>query len=294
MFNRAAVASLLLGLAFTGPALAQAKLTWKFKEGDVFFVEEKIVGKTAVTVMGNTSTEEQTQHRLSRFLVKSTSRDDVVLEQRIEWWKFAGSQGGGHDDNKLLEKLCKDVVFTVHLSARGAITRFEGYDEFLKKLADYDEAEAKKLKAVAGEDVLRAPLVQIFNIMPGVAVKPGDKWERDSLVPMGPLGNFKLATVYSYSGVADGGDQISTKATLSFSPGTADSGELGFKILKLDLTKKEATGKLVFDNVKGRLVVQEMTLPLAGSMVIDLMGMQVEVGFEGTETRTIRMLNKRP
>jgi Family of unknown function (DUF6263) len=294
MFSRAAIASLMLGLALTGPAFAQVKLTWKFKEGDVLFVEEKVVGKTTVTVMGNTSTEEQAQHRLSRFLVKSTSRDDIVLEQRIEWWKFAGGQGGSQDDNKLLEKLCKDIVFTIHLSTKGGITRFEGYEAFLTKLAAYDGAEASKLKAVAGEDVFRAPLVQIFDTMPAVAVKAGDRWERVSMVPMGPLGNFKLATVYTYSREGDGGQQIDIKAALSFSSGTADPGELGFKILKLDLTKKEATGKLVFDNVKGRLVLQELTLPLAGTMVMELMGMQVEVGLEGTETRTIRMLSKRP
>jgi Family of unknown function (DUF6263) len=294
MFSRAVVASLTLGLTFTAPVTAQVKLTWKLKEGDVLFVEEKIVGKTAVTIMGNTVTEEQAQHRLSRFLVKSTSRDDIVLEQRIEWWKFAGGQGGNKDDTKFLDKVCKDVLFTVHLSTGGAITRFEGYDEFLKKLAEYDGAEAKKLKSVAGEDVLRAPLVQIFDIMPGGGVKTGDRWERVSVVPMGPLGNFKLATVYTYSGLRDSGHQIDIKATLSFSSGSTDSGELGFKILKLDLTKKEATGKLVFDNVKGRLVFEELTLPLAGTMVMELMGMQVEVELEGTETRTIRMLNKRP
>jgi hypothetical protein len=290
MFSRAALASLLLGLTFTGQAVSQTKLSWKLKEGDVFFVEEKIVGKTAVTIMGNTSTEEQTQHRLSRFLVKSTSRDEIVLEQQIEWWKFAG----GQDDGKFLEKLCKDIVFTVHLSPKGAITRFEGYKEFLKKLASYDDAEAKKLNAVRGEDVLRAPLVQVFDIMPNAAVKAGDKWERVSNVPMGPMGNFTLAAVYTYSGLGDGGDQINIKANLSFSSGTADSGELGFKILKLDLTKREATGKLVFDNVKGRLLSEEITLPLAGTMVIELMGMQVEVGLDGTETRSIKVFNKRP
>jgi hypothetical protein len=60
------------------------------------------------------------------------------------------------------------------------------------------------------------------------------------------------------------------------------------------LTKKEAAGRVIFDNVKGRLVSQEFTLPLAGTMVIDLMGKQVEVVLDGTETRMIRILSKRP
>jgi len=296
MFRVAVPASLLLGLALAAPAAAQVNLLWKLKEGDTFFVEEKIAGKTMVTIMGNTSTEEQTQHRLSRFVVKGRARDDAVLEQRIEWWKSKNSGGmaGDQDDTKLMERLSKDVVFTIHLSPRGAITRFAGYDELLKKLAEFDAPEAKKLTAVAGEDVLRAPLVQVFDILPPVAVKKGQSWGQDNVLPMGPMGTFRLAANLTYLGPGDGGEQIGTKATLSFSPSKADAGELGFKILKLDLTKKEAAGRLIFDNVKGRLVSREITLPLAGKMVIEVMGVQTEVHLDGTEKRTIRMMDKRP
>ena len=296
MFCRTALVTLLLGLAAVAPVSAQVNLSWKLKEGDTFFVEEKIVGKTTVTVKGTKSSEEQTQHRLSRFVVKSKSRDDIVLEQRIEWWKskIMGGLAGDEDDTKLMEQVCKDLIFTIHLSPRGAITRFEGYDAFLKKLAEQDAAEAKKLKAVAGEDVLRAPLVQIFDFMPTGPVKKDQSWERDSVVPMGPMGTFKLNTQFTFLGLKGGAEQIATKSTLTFAPGRADAGELGFKILKLDLTKKVAAGKILFDNVKGRLVSEEMILPLAGTMVIELMGAPVEVQLVGTETRTIRMLEKRP
>jgi hypothetical protein len=296
MFRLGALASLLVGLAFTSTAAAQVNLHWKLKEGDTFFVEEKIGSKTAVTVSGTKSTEEQMQHRLSRFVVKNRTRDDIVLEQRIEWWKskIVGGLAGDQDDTKLMEQLSKDIVFTIHLSPRGAITRFEGYDQFLKRLAAIDAAEAKKLGSVAGEDVLRAPLVQIFDILPADAVKKGQTWDHDSVVPMGPLGTFKLLTTFNYLGLRDGGEQIGTKASFSFSPRQADSADLGFKIQKLELTKKEATGEVVFDNIKGRLLRREMTLPLAGTMVIELMGTPIEVQLEGTETRTIRMTDKRP
>src|SRR5436190_23749950 len=49
MFQRAALASLFLGVALAGPASAQINLRWKFQEGDIFWIEEKITAKTDIT-----------------------------------------------------------------------------------------------------------------------------------------------------------------------------------------------------------------------------------------------------
>jgi hypothetical protein len=296
MFHRAALGSLLIGLALAIPAAAQVNLGWKFAEGDTFFVEEKIDGKTTVAVKGVKAVEEQSQRRVSRFLVKSVSRDDIVVEQRILEWKstVTGGSGGDQDDSKLMEDICKDLVFTLHLSATGSVTRFDGSKAFVDKLSELNSAEAKMLKAVAVEDLLRAPLMQIFEIVPGVPAKSGQNWQRGSEVSMGPMGNFKLATTFTYTGFKDGAERISTRATFSFQPSKVDAGALGLKIQKLDLTTKEATGLVVFDNVKGRLVLREMNLPVAGTMVVERLDEQIEVQFDGLEKRTIRMMDKRP
>src|SRR5262249_29954907 len=155
-------------------------------------------------------------------VVRSRDRDGVVLEQRIEAWrsKILPDAGSEADDTKLLEKMCQGVVFTVHLSPGGAVTRFEGYDQLLKKLGELNPAEARKFKAIAGEDVLRAPLRAVFDILPAAAVKKGDTWTRDVAVPMGPVGTFKVATTYTYQGLGDGGEQVvGTKGVFSFQPG---------------------------------------------------------------------------
>src|SRR5262245_21087403 len=103
MLQRAALASLVT-LAFCGPAFGQASLQWKFKEGDTFYLEEKIVSKTTTDVLGMKNTEEQTQIRISSFVVKSRTRDGVVLEQRIESWKskITGGLPGAEEGAKLL------------------------------------------------------------------------------------------------------------------------------------------------------------------------------------------------
>jgi hypothetical protein len=294
MFHRAALTGLLAVLLLAMPAAAQ-NLSWRFEEGDAFLVEEKIVAKTTVTVMGVKSVEEQTQRRLSRFVVKSVSRDETLLQQEILEWKsnVVGGAGGDQDDTQLMEELCKGLHFTLHLSANGALTRFEGFKEFLDRLGKLDSAEAKKFKTVAGEDLLRAPLVQIFDVVPGGVAKKGQKWQRISDVAMGPMGSFKLNTTFTYLDFKDGGHQIDTRATFSFQPGKVDAGALGFRIQKLDLTKNEARGHLVFDSVKGRLVLRETEIPLAGTMVIERMDEQFEVQLDGTETRTIKVVQSK-
>ncbi len=293
---RAAVSSLVALAALSAPAFGQTNLNWKFREGDKFYVEERMTSKTTSTVMGMKVTEEQTQVRISSFVVKSRTKDGVVLEQRIESWKGknVGGQPGSDEGMKLLEQATKDVVFTIELSPAGKVLKFDGYNQMLKKIMDVNPDEAKKFKAIATEEVLRAPLAMIFDVLPGKAVKKGESWNKEISVPLGPMGTFKFSTAFTYNGPGEGGEQIASKGTFHFEPSKGDAGDLGFKIVKMELTKKESTGKLVFDNSKGRLVVNEFTMPLAGTMTIEIAGMQIDVEVDGTETRTLKILDKRP
>ena len=296
MLRRAALGSLVAMAAFTAPAVGQVSLQWKFKEGDKFYLEEKIVSKTMTTVMGMKNTEDQTQTRISSFVVKSRSSEGVELEQRIESWKskVASGSSGTEEGVKLLEQVSKDVVFKIQLSASGVVKRFEGYDQMIKKLNDIDKEEAKKFKAIASEEVLRAPLAMVFDVLPPAAVKKGDTWKKEHVVPMGPMGIFKFTTTFTYVGPGEGGELISTKGVFSFQPSKADASELGFKIIKLELTQKEMTGKMIFDNAKGRLVLSETSMPLAGTMTVEVQGMELDVTLDGMETRTMRISDKKP
>jgi hypothetical protein len=294
MSARIALSSLLLLAAGAGPAFAQVNMQWKLKEGDKFYLEEKIVGKIEVKAMGVSNSEEHSQTRLSSFVVKGRARDGFVLEQRIESWKTKMSAPGEDDANKLLDQLFKDVVFTIHLSPSGAVTRFDGFDQIVKKLAAIDPAEAKKFKALVNEELMRAPLSMVFDVLPTSPVKKGESWKRENVVPMGPMGTFKFASTYTYQATDKSREEIGTKSILTWQPPRGDAGDIGFKIVKMDLSRKEASGRLVFDSAKGRLVQQETTMPLAGTMTIEVQGMQVDVELDGTETRTMRISDKKP
>src|ERR1700722_20149723 len=118
MFRYTALATLVYS-AVAGPAFAQdVPLQWKFKEGEKFYVEEKLQSdmNTRMPLLDPkaVTTKKQSQHRLLSFLVKNVQPDGIiVMEMRIESWKvkIAGNPAGGADDGgKLLEQLFKDVA----------------------------------------------------------------------------------------------------------------------------------------------------------------------------------------
>ncbi|HYV36246.1 MAG TPA: DUF6263 family protein, partial [Gemmataceae bacterium] len=222
MFQRAALVSLFLGVALAGPASAQISLRWKFQEGDIFWIEEKITAKTDVTANGDKFTDEQTQYRLSKFEVKNSTADLMIIQQRIEVWqsKITGRPTGNEDDTERLEKLCKSIVFTMYMSPVGKITRYDGYDKFLANFAKEYPDDAKQFKALTGNDDewLRGPLAQVFDVLApesAKGLKKGQTWQRDSSVKLGPLGRFKLATTFTYVGKEGQRERVDTKGILT-------------------------------------------------------------------------------
>jgi hypothetical protein len=284
-------------VSLTGQALAQpVTLQWKFKEGETFFLEEKVLSDTTYTVNGQTTTEKRQQNRLSGFMVKSVTADVIVLEQRIESWQInskGGSGGGLGDDGKILETAYKDVVFQVKINRNGTIVKFDGYDKFLKQLCDASPAEAELFKTMFPEDVLRAPLALALDVLPDKAINKGDKWRKTCDVPLGVLGKIIFTSDLTYDGKGKDGSLISSKGTFAFQLGKGDLG-MGVKLVKLDLSKNEHTSKIVFDADKGRLVVQDLTMPLVGTLTMEVGGAQIDIQLNGVENRTTRLHSKKP
>ena len=142
--------------------------------------------------------------------------------------------------------------------------------------------------------MLRSPLAQAFDVLPTTAKKKDESWKHDNVVPLGPMGTFTLATTFTYRGPSAGDEEIATTADISFQAKKGDAGDLGFRILKLDLSKKQGTGRVIFDNVRGRLKSRVLELPLEGKMELEVMGTKMDVQLKGTETRTIELHDKRP
>jgi len=292
MMLRAALGSLVALAIVTTPAPGQGKLQWKFKEGDKLYLEEKLVSKSMTQIGEQKLPFEQTQTRVSALVVKKLTPDSIELQQRIESWKIntIGALAGNDEGAKLLEEIARDVVFTIQLKPSGEVTAFKGADEFMKKLADRDKAEAAKFDEIGGKEVLRSMVLLTFDVLPSTLVKKGETWKKEVLVPMGPLGDFKYALTFTDSGKGEAG----IKGAVSFQPARADPINVGFKVVKMDLSSNAITGKMVFDGAQGRLSSCEWTATKAGTVTVERQGEQSLFSIEGTDTRTIRILDKLP
>jgi Family of unknown function (DUF6263) len=205
-----------------------------------------------------------------------------------------GILAGAEEGAKLLEEISKEIVFTIQLKSSGEIVAFKGWDEFIKKIAEKDKEEAAKFEAIGGKEVLHSMIALNLDVLPSTAVKKGDTWKKETALPLGPIGNFKLTMTFTDIGKEKDGEKVGIKGVFSIQPAKADTADLGFKVVKVELTHSEITGTMVFDAARGRLVKTEWTAAMVGTMTVQRQGEQTKVSIDGTETRTFRLLDKKP
>jgi hypothetical protein len=300
MLGRAVLAILVVS-TLAGPASAQdkpEKLEWRFKEGQKFYLEQRVDNDTTITVLGMKQAEKQNTQIVLSYVVKSAGPDGFVLEQRVEAWRFKSSKDGpGNEEvvSKLLESIFKDVVFTVRISKSGKLLGLDGYEQMMKNAAKVATTpqELEQFKGLVSLDVLRSWVILNFDVLSDKAVAKGDQWSKNLEVAIPALGTITTATTYTLEDKGKGGAVIGIKDTYDIRPGKNDIAP-GVKLVKVALAKKEGTGKLVFDADKGRLVSVDRTVPLAGSMTFSAQGMMIDADMESNETRATRWHDQRP
>jgi hypothetical protein len=281
----------LLLVALSASAQEQARLEWKFSEGQTLYFESEMVQKQELDFMGKPFKQTEKVNQTISLTVKEIKPGATVLVERIEKVKIQ-SEGNavGSADAKLAEKLA-GATFTITLDAGGRIAKFDGYDAFIKKMAD-GNAEAEKLaQTMLPEDVLRHAADEFFRFLPPIAVKKDTMWRREETLPLGPLGSFKTVTDFTYAGKEKEGDVISTKTAMTYVPPAA-SGAV-FKITRGNLKSDDAQGRYVFDADKGRLLEARRSMILKGSLSIDFMGKQADMAVVMDLTHTLKAVEKK-
>ncbi len=289
-------AAVLLGVVLAVPAVARAQtsLRWQLKAGEKFYVEEAIKADQNVTVMGMNLKQTTTTRRVSQFTVKAADAGGYQLEQKILTWT-AKQEGGAAPDDGKLDKVARGATFRIHLAPNGTLSRFQGYEDFLKKIGDQDANEAKVFRMILTEDAIKSPLEMIFSVLPAKAVKQGDQWQQKLKVPTGPMGTFLFDVDYKYRGAISGDlVEFAMRGKFEYKPPTKEVEGAPFTIKKADLKSTGSTGTVTFDARAGRLVRYTLTMPVSGSLTLEVMMNQLEMSLDGTETRTIRLLTKNP
>jgi hypothetical protein len=289
---------LLLGAAAAG-APAQVKLEWKLKEGDTFFLEEKVSAKDNVKLLKTDHPYELAFTRVTRFHVLKRNEDGgYLLEQKIESIKLDPSGTTGKADAKLV-RAEEGTTFRVTLTPKLEVAKLEGYEAFVKKLAKSDDV-AKNVRILMPPTRFASATAALFSLRSGKEVAKGDSWTQEYIRPLGPLGSVKIESTCTLRGTEKIEDREVVKVEVSpakslYSLPQAD-GDAAFKVVKGDIRveRDKSAGTIYFSAALGRMVKSVTTLQLSGSLTATIMGATIAMDVEHEEKVTARILDKNP
>ncbi len=292
MTRRGAVAGLFLLLGLVLPAHAQVALEWKLAKGDEFYLRTVCTTKQTLKSVGREVKQDAEQTIVLGFKVKDKTAEGVVLEETIEGLSLKSGGAVPVADDRL-----PGTTFTVTLSPKGEVLKFEGYDKFLDRLAGDDAAVRKTLQNLIAEDTLKRSVREALAFLPDRAVKEGETWERVLDAPFGALGSLRLNTAYKLEGKEDVGgkkvEKIGFTTTVEFKPGKADPA-VPFHVVNGELKADEGRGTIHFDAAAGRLIQSKSRVVLHGRMIFAASGTNVETEVQQEQTTDVTLLKENP
>jgi hypothetical protein len=152
----------------------------------------------------------------------------------------------------------------VTLSPAGQVTKFEGFDEFVKKMVGDNEAARAAFKAMGVEDLYAEGVNQTFGFLPGKPGAKGDSWKRSGRYPLMMLGTLKYDTEYAYQGRSDKGEAISFTEKFTYEAPKEMAG-FPIKVTKADVKVDTRAGSILFDPTAGRLIQHERSFRFKGT-----------------------------
>jgi hypothetical protein len=290
MFRSIAVC-LLLPTAVSSAA-ADVKLEWKFKEGETFYAENVTKTKQAVGAGALPAGVEKTTTAVAKYKVIKTTPEGTVLEMQ-----FAGIKSDGKDLGSALGSAfgnnLKDVAFRITLNKSGKVTKFEGIDEYMKKIVGDNEAALKAARAMGMEELFSQGVTQTFGFLPEKGVSKGDKWKLTGKLPLPLFGSFKTETEYVYQGAGEKGEQISLTQQLTYEVPKVQEGTL-LRIIKGDMKCEPGKGQILFDATTGKLVRLETAFKFKGTFTTESLGKEQTINMEQESTVVTRLLSENP
>ena len=160
----------------------------------------------------------------------------------------------------------------VALDQNMAVTKIQGYEKFIDKLAGEDENARKLMRQQFSEAALKQMYAQVFSFGNSKPVKVGDSWPRTDKMAVGGF-DVEAKLKYKLDSVNSGIAKIILSGDMSMKAGDTLPGiPEGIKVEKFDMKVEKFGGTMKFDTKTGRLTenVQdadmnvEMTMSLAG------------------------------
>jgi hypothetical protein len=304
MLQRSVIGAVLALALMAVPARAQVQLEWKFKEGDTFYLETVNSLKQSMKTLGKELRQDLDLTFVFSVTVDKVNADkSATLVEKVESIevKNTGGATGAIPAEDRFNQQVKGVTFRLTVTPRGEVTKFEGYDDLVKRLAGDDAVTRKTVQAVLSEDYLKHAAADVFGPLPAAPVKNNESWGADKKVevPLGPLGSFTTSRTYTFEGrdTVEGKsvDKITFKGTASYSPPkSGDPGPFPFQLTKGDLKVDEFHGTMTFDDDHGRLIQSDTTMHIKGSLTAVVSGNTIDSELQQERNVKTRLLDKPP
>jgi hypothetical protein len=279
---------------------AEVQLSWKFKEGETFFVEKVESLKQSAELITKPITQESEITTVMAFRVIKATSEAITLEQKFAGAKLKGDLAANETLKKAMEKL-KETTLLVTLTPEGKLINLEGYEEALKKLGDGKAENLPDMKGILSEEAIKAWLVETFGFLPAKAISKGDKWTKEIKIPMGPFGflqgdyEFTLANNDEKTKDKDGAAQhieVGAKLHFDYPKNGIVKGDL--QVIRAEFKTENASGMISFDDSAGKLVRRTMDLSVKGTLTLDNKGTGLTVNLEFKTNSKTRLLDKNP
>ncbi len=270
-------------------------LRWQFKTGDSFQQQTRSQLHQVVKVNSQELKQDLVHTSLVKYVVKEVEKDgSVTLEQQIESIKATTPEGApAAGSNAVLNQL-QGSTFLAKLGPDFKVIQLEGYDNLLKRLAGDDPSVRRVVQSLMSEEQLKNALQQSFGFLPNKAAKPGDSWQQELTLTLGPLGSVKVQNVFKFDGLETKDNKslakISFQPTVTYLPPKPESANSEISVVQGSIESNNPQGVLYFDAKSGRLDHSELKLNLKGNLTVKLNGKEVPLSFEQSQTVEVRLM----
>src|SRR5262249_23629457 len=154
----------------TTSAQGQNPLSWKFNKGDAFKYETVLAAKQTMKLLDKDGKPDGKEVKndieytivISYSVLDAQPDGNVVLECKVESTKFKNAAGGPI----IADDKVQGATYKLTLNAKREVTKVEGYDAFIKKLAGDDTNALNTLRATYPESTLMISARQTFSFLP--------------------------------------------------------------------------------------------------------------------------------
>jgi hypothetical protein len=289
-------AAFLLAL-ITAPALAQdaVPLKWSLKEGDKFFAKSATDMDMSMMFMGQSIDIKMAVATVQRFKVIAAKQDSTTVEMTIlSMETTAGGAANAIPGLGAAGEKMKGATLTAVLDDNMTVTKLQGYDKFLDKVAGDDAAARKQMQQQFSEATMSQMFSQVFSFGNNKPVKLGDTWSRTEKMTVGGLDTV-VKMKYKLDSINSGIAKMGWTGDLTFKAGAGLPGlPPGVKIDNFEMKADKFGGVTKFDTKIGRLTESTQDADLNGSMTLAAGGQKIDMTMKIKVKQTLNIDDKNP